>query len=103
MQYHALIAGSFIDLISAQKAFYPKDAANSLTAQSASDDGPIWNNAVLDHHHNAVLDHKAQVLHVGLPHISFVDNLNIAANPCILVNNGFAHNSVGTCNTALSV
>lgn len=63
----------------------------------ASDDGAVWNDAVLDHNHNPVLDHEAQMLHVGLFYIPFVDNLNIAANPCIFVNNGFAHHGVCTC------
>ena len=68
---------------------------------SSSDNSAVWNDAVLDDDDNAVLDDKAQVLHVGFLGSMLVDDLDIAANPSVFVNDGLSYYRVSACSNSL--
>ena len=65
--------------------------------QIGSDDGPIWDDGVLDDHNDAVLDDKALLLTIGFPHAFLVDDLAVGANAGVLVDDGLAHCRVWAC------
>ena len=68
-------------------------AINILSPSEVS----TWNDGRLDDNHNAVLDDIAILFLVGLLHISCIDNLAVAANAHVLVNDTFLHLCVGPC------
>ena len=56
-----------------------------------------WNDRGLDDDHNAILDDIAILLLVRLLYICCVDNLAVAANAHVLVNDTLLHLRVGPC------
>ena len=56
-----------------------------------------WNDGRLNDNHNTILDNITILLLVGLLYICCVDNLAVAANAHVLVNNAFSHLRVGPC------
>ena len=52
------------------------------------DHHPVRNGGVLEHDHNAVLDHEAQAFLVGLLHVVVVHNPYMAPDPGVFVNKG---------------
>lgn len=56
-----------------------------------------WNDGRFDDNHNAVLDDIAILFLVGLLDISCVDNLAVAADAHVLINDTLLHLCVGPC------
>ena len=61
------------------------------------DHSATGNDAVLDDDNNAILDDKTLILSVGFPHAILVQDLDVAPNACILVDDALANVGVGAC------
>src|SRR5215831_1707211 len=73
----------------------PPPPALGSSRHGPLDHHPIRNGGILDDHHNAVADDKAQVFLVGLLHVGLVHNSYLAPNPGVFVDNGFGDRRVG--------
>ena len=65
--------------------------------QAISDHSATGNDAVLDDDNNAILDDKTLILPVGFPHAILVQDLDVAPDACILVDDALANMGVGAC------
>ena len=61
------------------------------------DHSATGNDAVLDDDNNAILDDETLILPVGFPHAILVQDLDVAADACILVDDALANMGVGAC------
>lgn len=68
-----------------------------LVHRNRLDNGTIRENSSLDDHNDAILDDIAILLLVGLLHVGTVDDLAIAANAGILVDDALPHCRVCAC------
>lgn len=62
-------------------------------------DSVVWNDGVLDDHHNAIFDHKSLTFPVALGHTLLVDDLNISSDARVLVDDTFPDSASWTCIT----
>ncbi len=62
-----------------------------------SDDSAVREDSSLDDHDDAILDDIAVLLLIGLLHVGAVDDLAVAANTRVLVDDALPHRRVGAC------
>ena len=75
-----------------------KTATNNEADQlSTLDNGSIGDGGVLDDDCDAIFDDPSLVFPIGFLDSILVDDLDVAANACVLVDYAPPHNSVGTC------